>query len=266
MERTSTGPAAIEENIVEFFRAFGKVAPNATVHDAADVFYSLTSVAFPVFNSVLRARLSAAEAETTIASLRAAARERNVPLLWWVGPGSSPSDLGRRLVARGFAHASTLPGMSADLDALAEPEPGTPELTIARVTDASTARLWAKLLCDGFAMPQFAGDALYDFTLATGFSHEAPLRNYVAWWNGMPVATSSLFTAAGVAGIYNVATVRAARHRGVGRAMTLRAMLDAKNRGFRAAILQASSAGIRVYESLGFESICAFEHYACSPS
>ncbi|MGK3996363.1 hypothetical protein [Sorangium sp. So ce1024] len=40
--------------------------------------------------------------------------------------------------------------------------------------------------------------------------------------------------------------------RGIGRALTLRALLDARAAGLRVAILQASADGLALYEQIGF--------------
>lgn len=78
---------------------------------------------------------------------------------------------------------------------------------------------------------------------------------YVGYLEGEPVAVSSLVMAAGLAGIYAVATLPAARRRGIGAAMTLHAMAEGKRRGARHAVLQATPMGLPVYERLGFAQV-----------
>jgi ribosomal protein S18 acetylase RimI-like enzyme len=99
-----------------------------------------------------------------------------------------------------------------------------------------------------------------------GLDEDAPLQNYLAFWEGEAVATASLFCGAGVAGIYNVATLPESRRRGIGRAVTLFALHHARTKGLREAILQSSAAGAGVYKSLGFRERCRFEQYVWSPS
>jgi hypothetical protein len=52
--------------------------------------------------------------------------------------------------------------------------------------------------------PDFVAEAFYDFM---GHVDADTMLAYLGWLNGKPVATSLLVLAAGVAGIYNVATL-----------------------------------------------------------
>jgi len=57
------------------------------------------------------------------------------------------------------------------------------------------------------------------------------------------------------AGIYHIATLPNYRKRGLGAAMTLRAMRSGSEDGYSEAILFATSSGFPVYRRLGFETV-----------
>jgi predicted acetyltransferase len=111
-------------------------------------------------------------------------------------------------------------------------------------------------------MPGFVVQAYYDFVSCLD-RDAMPL--FLGWMDGQPVATSQLLPATGVAGIFSVGTVPGARRQGIGTAMTLAPLLQAREMGYEIAILHASEMGAGIYRSLGFKSYCQINHYVWSP-
>ena len=62
-------------------------------------------------------------------------------------------------------------------------------------------------------------------------------------------------------GLYNISTVAAERRKGVGTAMTLRPLLDAREQGYRTGVLQAAPEGVGVYARVGFEPFGEITEY-----
>src|SRR5439155_24576429 len=88
-----------------------------------------------------------------------------------------------------------------------------------------------------------------------------PWVRFVGFLDGRPVASSGMFAGGGVVGIYNVATLRSMRRRGIGTAMTLAAMRHGRSLGYHVAVLGASDLGRGIYERLGFRDVCRTEIY-----
>jgi ribosomal protein S18 acetylase RimI-like enzyme len=250
---------AIETNLFAHFHLF-KGWSQAEIHDTSELMWTITEIPFPLFNSVLRARLSPETTDDAINAAIARCQSQNVPMLWWTGPSTQPSDLGSRLSARGFK-AAELPGMATDLNSLPDKVELPENLVIRQVRSAEALETWCRILCTAFEMPGFVADALFDFFRSLGFDLQFLYRNYLGYLKDEVVATSSLFLGAGVAGIYNVATLKEARRKGIGAAMTAFPLVEARSLGYRVGTLQSSEIGFSVYRNLGFQEYCKIFQY-----
>ncbi len=180
-------------------------------------------------------------------------RSLNIRKLSWLTEEGLPAlEIKRYLEAHGLSFsASFATEMAADLSMLREEPFGSNELRVVRVEDQQTLRKWIHIASIGFSVPSEFEDTWYEFFAEAACA--SPFRTYLALLNGKPVATSQLFTSAGVAGIYNVTCLPEARGRGVGTAVVLEPLLDAREMGYRVGILQASSTGYNVYRRIGFQ-------------
>lgn len=255
---------AIEANVFDFFTQL-RDGPGVVVHNDPELLWLISDIAYPLFNSALRPRFAPDGVEAGIEAMIARYRSANVPALWWTGPTTTPVDLGARLTAHGFIGSGESPGMAADLRQLNVDIPLPTGFTIEKVTDTETLRMWSRPFAVAFELPEFVIDPLIELYDPAGFGAGMPLDNYVGWLNGEPVAASSVYYGAGVAGIYNVATVPEARRQGIGALMTLAPLVEARHAGYRAGILHSSEMGANVYRQLGFKEYCQIGHYVWLP-
>ena len=186
-------------------------------------------------------------------------------MVWWTGPATRPANLGEYLEAHGFTHTGEPAGMAADLVALNEGLPAPPGLIIEQVADVETLKQLCQVAFeDVFEWPGFAADALLDYYLSVGLGAQSPRRYYIGRLKGEPVATSELVLGAGVAGIYGVATIPEARRQGIGTAMTLAPLREARALGYRVGVLFTGEEGtppFRVYHKIGFREYCKMGGY-----
>jgi GNAT superfamily N-acetyltransferase len=243
---------AIEDNMVAFFRA----STQAEVHDEPYLLWWMTDSPWDSFNMLFRAKLTPETVNATIETVIARARARHVSLAWWTGPATRPATLGLTLESYGFTQEE-LVGMAVDLQALPEARPVS-GLVIERVSHAETLRQWGHVYALGFDMPSEAAES---WLAGMDFAAQHFLRHYLGSIDGVPVAISSLCLAAGVAGIYSVATLPHFRQRGIGAAMTLAPLREAQTQGYRTGILQASAQAFTVYARLGFREYCKIGAY-----
>lgn len=242
---------AVEENTLEEFRLWSRW-PSLEFHDDPERTWTIADVASPVFNNVLRARFDPAGAGDAIEGALAPFRERSVPCYWWVGRSSRPGDLGSRLLDRGLESAFTASAMAVDLGNLPE-DPTVPvDLEVEEVRSSSVFSRWLSFSSPVMALPGVAGEAWSELHRSLGFAPEMPLRHFLASLGGEPVASASLFTGAGAAGLAHLVTRPDQRGRGIGTSLTLSALKSARNAGYRAGVLLSTPAAAGLYRRLGF--------------
>jgi GNAT superfamily N-acetyltransferase len=211
-------------------------------------------------NRVFRTQLTSDNVDEAIEAVLTHFKAWNVPLVWMTESAMQPPALGTHLEAYGFTYTEGLPGMAADVRALNEDVPTPPGLTIAGVGDREMLKKWLHPYAIGFRLPAFR-NRCFEIEAGLGLRHDLPRRHYVGVLKGEPVASSTLFLGAGVAGIYNVATVPEARRQGIGAAMTLATLREARALDYRIGILHASSMGLNVYRWLRFKEYCRLSAY-----
>ena len=250
---------AIEDGVFRFWIHLGR-SPQLGLYDGPDMIRLTSDVASPFCNNVLRADLSPDDIDTTIETALAPFKSRRVPVRWWISPSTRPANLGKYLEAHGLTLMADVAGMAVDLPALNEKLTEPSGLTIEQVSDVKTLAQWIPVSTISFGLPESVSTLFFDVLSSLGF--ELPWRHYLGWLRGRPVACSSfLLGEGGVAGIYFVGTVPEARGKGIGAALTLAPLLDARAMGYRIGVLGASQMGLPVYQRLGFREYCRFGIY-----
>lgn len=253
---------AVEANLFALFEQL-KTWPRLELHDDGACCWTLSHLPYPLFNSVVRARLDSGGADHAIDARIRACADRSVPMLWWTGPSTTPADLGTRLERRGFLLEAAL-GMAADVHYVAA-QPADTVIEVEAVHDAAALATWSRVLCNAFGAPHTFGEAFADLAAAIGLGPGSSFRHFLGRLNGEPVATCSLFLGGGVAGIYDVGTLPERRRRGIGAAMTRAAIAAAAAAGYRIAILHSSGLGAAMYRALGFTDVCRIGQYVWAP-
>jgi ribosomal protein S18 acetylase RimI-like enzyme len=256
-DRGPTDPRLIEmfERQSAAFFLSARDRPWAEINDDGDVIWGTTGLPIAAFNGATNARFTSATADDRIEAVLGAFRERRVDMTWFVGPTSSPPDVVARLVDHGLVPTMPEPGMACPLEGWSTPRPPG-DVAIEVVTDEVAFHEAARVMFEGFEMPEAVLPLFVDRYRGFCVGPDSIQRVFLARIEGAPVATSLGFMLDGVLGVYNVATIPAARRRGAGAAVTAAAMLDGQRRGAHAAILESSSMGRSVYERLGFRQVC----------
>lgn len=255
---------AIEENLFAWIPVFGSLGRVST-NNPSGVDRAITDIPSALFNSVMRTRLPHEQADAAIQSIISDGRARNVPIIWWTTPSTQPGDLDKHLAKLGFTRDEDGPGMAVELAKLNQDLPAPQGFNIQLARDDASWWEWSVTMAAGFEAPvpdDFRAQAWHNLLL-----HADPqtMLAYTGLLNGKPVATSLLFLAAGVAGVYAVATIPEARRKGIGAHMTAQPLLQARARGYQVGVLEASEMGNNVYRSLGFEEYCRILSWRWAP-
>jgi GNAT superfamily N-acetyltransferase len=129
-----------------------------------------------------------------------------------------------------------------------------------RVTDAAALAQYNHLLAHVFGI-----DAQALAAIAGPWLLEVPgFACHLGHADGLPVATAMSCCVDGVALVFNIATLPSHRRRGIGEAMTWRAVQDGLEEGCDIAFLQASTSGRPLYERMGFRHVVDMETWSLS--
>lgn len=258
---------AMEANFLAYFIIGMVPLPHMQLYSDPELTWVVSSKS-PGWNTVLRTRLAAETTAARVGAMLDHFKTSNTSLGWLVLPSTRPINLPSYLLANGMKQVENRPHMLADLQKLpahlrlADLPTGAvnqslltpPGLTIEFVHDDASFANWYQATIAGFEMSPSHAKIYYEAYTRLGFDPAGPFLHYIGYLDGEPVTSSTLLLAENIAGIYDVSTAPAFRGRGLGTAITLAPVLEARARGYRYTCLQASTMGYNVYRQLGFET------------
>jgi GNAT superfamily N-acetyltransferase len=234
-------------NMRAFYRMLGERSPGGSVADHPAVLGSIVPSCprRSIVNAVVYEDGSAlADAYDAIA----AAYDRAGVLAWTVWVPESDAGTAQFLNGAGHKLDARPRVMLAELRALHLESPVG--LDWERTDDVAAL---AAINEEAYGLP--AGEFGRAMTSLT----DAEITLYLARVGGEPVACLGALSADGDCGIYLVATLPAARGRGLASGLLRQALRDARESGCTTSSLQATKAGFPVYERLGYRDVCAIE-------
>ncbi|WP_372872914.1 GNAT family N-acetyltransferase [Shewanella sp.] len=175
---------------------------------------------------------------------------RNLPFLVMVFPeaGEAIDELAANL---GLIYAVDFPIMVRD-DLLLEPS-GNSEIIVARAQSPADAKASAAVAASAYGMPEATVLRAFPPSLFATPATDV----FIARFNGEPVGSVTLTYHGDTCGIWAMGTIAARQRGGIGRRLLSTAMVHARNSGISRFFLGATPAGLRLYESLDFKTVCA---------
>lgn len=251
----------IEDNIVKVCSAW-TVWKGIELHQDRELVWITSEIPYPLFNAVLRSRLSDDRADDRINGFAAGAKARSLPLAWMVSPLTEPYDIERRLRARNFTPGPFTVGMAADLEGISESLIVPGNLYIEEVRDQEALKVWSDVVTSVYNFPDFVVRPWSTLHTAMGLGPGKPWRHYLARLGSRAVAAATLYLWEDSAFLANVATVSDVRSLGIGTAITLKALWSARHEGYRLVTLCSSRMGLNLYRRLGFREYCRIRFFS----
>jgi ribosomal protein S18 acetylase RimI-like enzyme len=252
----------VADNLRESFRVIAASRTAGEVRELPGVSVASSGVTFQMFNAAFLSGPVAGDNELAQRVLVPAMHFNSRGLEWaywvcedWMSPRARRS--ARRVFERyGLRHSVDLPGMVAEeiRPAVKPPAP----LEVRRVSGGPTRDAFCAIGSVCFHVPLawfqevFESPTVWDHFVA-----------YVGYADQEPVATAAIVVGGGALGVYNVATMPSRQRQGFGETVMRYALADAANRfGVRCSILQATPAGLHLYQRMGYRKVTTVAVYA----
>ena len=242
---------------------FLKNNPNSEFSVKNDVSKFFTGLNLPMWNSFWGANFTEQEVKEKVSTLISQAKRKNIPFMWWVGALSKPHNLGDYLVKAGLIKHES-PGMYLNLTEIDETKYqealDQSKIKIERVSNPKEEEQWIDIGSTAFGMDEVKDEGGPIWRVCFKFCD-----SYLATIEGKPVGVSLVLYGSGVAGIYCVGVSSEYRNRGIGKAITMAPLLQAKKKGYEISVLTASQLGFNVYSRIGFKECCKKRMYIYAP-
>ncbi len=250
--------SAIEDNLCAYAAFFG-ATPVAELNNHSSLLSVISRIPTLPFTGILRPYPPAAALANTITTTMAYFQQQHARPSWIFNPARSSPDLIAHLSQYQLNETANLPGMALNLSVL---QPGAPHrMHVTTVADPEMLARWVSIYAESNAAPDWIGAELITLFNATDYRSAQPLTLYLGWQADQPIATAATFGAAGVVGLYEVATLPAFRHQHIASTITYHALTDARQNGYAIATLVSSSMAERLYRKVGFAEYCRLVIY-----
>lgn len=250
----------IDENLRAAMRFFGEATGSGTIEEPDGVMGMYSGLDYGVFNIGLLTRPVNGDLEIRLKTLGKFFRERTLRWSVWLCQDMLDPETRRKereiFAEFGMRTISSPPGMIADR--LLPPVRPVPAIECRRVNDGATRRAFTELTALSFDIPYTVATAVYSKAQAWNGAYQG----FVGYVDGKVVSIVAIVAAAGVLGVYSLATQPQFRRKGYGEALLRAAVAEiGAEKGLSRVILQSTEAGHRLYRTMGFRDATRFSVY-----
>jgi ribosomal protein S18 acetylase RimI-like enzyme len=245
-----------QDNMVDLMRFWSEVTKSFHLLEDDQCCRIKSSFPHPLFNNIIKSNFST-DIENHLNTIINNYNQNQVPFLWRVWNQDIPEELGSLLLEKGAVQISDCALMAIDLETYHPMSEPLPDLKIKTIRTSQHALDFSACCSSVFKFPILLSKTISEIIR----KQDQNIESFVGYIEGTPVATGTIFYSNGVAGIYNVTTLPAFHGRGIGVEMMTTMLLKAKLDDIKTTILHATSAGIRLFEKLGFQNFGEMKQY-----
>ncbi|WP_425448926.1 GNAT family N-acetyltransferase [Dethiothermospora halolimnae] len=184
-----------------------------------------------------------------IGDMKGKIKSNKAPNYWVVAPNSKTENLEKHLQKEGFNAVTSWSCMGANYKDIKKDFDKPNDLIIETVSSREKLEDWSKVI----------GDC--DVDGLDRLSYNEKVKFYIGYINEKIVGYSMMVLSNEVAGLYMIGVLPDYRNQGIGKAMTIKPILDAKNMGYTTSVLQATETGERIYRQIGFKEYSRYKIY-----
>lgn len=246
----------LRQNLVAYLSTLS-IIPGVVIEKTDNLMRAATGTPVAFMNPVVSTGVIT-DVERCVAETDSFFQSRELPYAWYDLNDIHSASLNDHLLNTGATFISNMPGMCVALKEIEDNTELPVDLDIIVAGD-DEMQMWNDITSVVYGIPAEVQSDYAKFMVQINQISE--MKCYVGLLNEVPVATVMMLYSQNAAGLYSVATMPAARNRGIGAAVTRRAMLDAKSDGYPMAVLEASQMGESIYRRLGFIEYCKIGLY-----
>ncbi|MGJ3240719.1 MAG: GNAT family N-acetyltransferase [Anaerolineae bacterium] len=214
-------------------------------------------------NAVFKINLEPEDIEQQIDSITTNYRTKQVAPFWRICPDDYPTNIDHQLLAAGYEKKTQHILMSIQIDTMGLVPTSSINTRLEVITSASALHekhlSFRQIDDNGSKSFTTLMRDLFDFH---GYEQDSRWLHYVALQGDKPIGYASAFYTANAVGIYNVGVIPEARRKGIATALTIQALQDARERGYKIGTLQSSEMAHSMYKKIGFETHFPIQYFA----
>lgn len=241
-----------------------KFYPNSDIYVKDEVSKYFLGGNHPMMNVFCGTNFLEQEVEEKVNLLLNQVKNENIPFMWWAGALTKPKNLGEYLEKAGMIKDES-PAMYLNLRELDETNYkkalNQSKIKIVKVSNPKEEEQWIDTFCTVFELDDFKDD----FSRFCRIWFQYLDAFLVLLDEGKPVGVSLVSYSFGVAAIYNVGVIPEYRNRGIGTAITMAPLLQAKIKGYEISTLCSSELGFKVYSQIGYKECGKYKQYIYIP-